>query len=389
MQHQHEVIRARWVVPISTAPIAGGWLRRDRKRILEIGAGNCPYPHRDLGDQAIFPQLVNAHTHLEFSQLSAPIGARGIDLTDWIGLVIASRAEATSRTGAIASGIEQSVRAGVSLIGEITTPPSDYPDQPHLPNVVCFAEVLGLSAERAEARLKAAAAQTERDPWCGLSPHAPYSTTRETIEQCVRISGRSGRPLAMHVAESRAERELLERGEGPFIDALSRLGVDVGSLFPWGADPLNSLIESLARSSRALLIHGNDLRASEIATLSRHHHLSVVYCPRTHAFFGYPPHPVAKMLEAGVRVALGTDSLASNPDLAVWGEVQYLLQHRTDLDPATVVELATVRGADALGYPTFGRIEPGCVSRLGTVATTAISAEQLFRDLAVNDFHPL
>lgn len=93
-------------------------------------------------------------------------------------------------------------------------------------------------------------------------------------------------------------------------------------------------------------------------------------------------------MSAGVRVALGTDSRASNPDLSIWREVQYLLQHRSDLNPHTVVAMATTGGADALGRPDLGRIEAECKARFGFVTSNAESVDDLFANFANNEFQP-
>ena len=197
--------------------------------------------------------------------------------------------------------------------------------------------------------MAAAREHNRRDASGGWSPHAPYSTTRGMIETCVGEAIRTRKPIAMHVGESEAERELLTSGEGPFADSLRALGVWRSGLFPWGDTPYEWLIDCLGKAPIGLVVHANHLNDTEIERLSSYPHLSVVYCPRTHAFFRHPRHPVAEMLRRGVNVAIGTDSRASNPDLSVWGEVQYLLSHRGDLDPTTVLEMATLRGARSLG----------------------------------------
>ncbi len=193
----------------------------------------------------------------------------------------------------------------------------------------------------------------------------------------------------MHVAESPAERELLTSGAGPFADALQDIGVWQLGLFPWGADPLAQLIDQLAAAPRALLVHGNDLRTAEIERVAKHPQLTVVYCPRTHAYFGYEKHPVAELRKAHVRVALGTDSRASNPDLNLWREVQFLLQQRSDLSPEEIIRMATFSGADALGRSDLGRIEAGCRPGLGYVDTHAATLPGVYADLASNEFRCL
>jgi cytosine/adenosine deaminase-related metal-dependent hydrolase len=160
-------------------------------------------------------------------------------------------------------------------------------------------------------------------------------------------------------------------------------------MFPWGDDPFGQLIQQLSKSPRSLLIHGNDLQTDEIAQLRQFSHLSVVYCPRTHAYFGHDPHPVDRLLKAGVTVALGTDSKASNPDLNLWREVQYLLQVRPDLDPLSVLHMATAAGADALGQDKRGRIAAGCRADLGFIRTSAANLQQLPEAFANADYTPL
>ncbi|MCG8652920.1 MAG: amidohydrolase family protein, partial [Pirellulales bacterium] len=223
----------------------------------------------------------------------------------------------------------------------------------------------------------------------GISPHAPYSTTPALIDRCLELAGRYQRTVAMHVAESPAERELLTGGTGPFAQSLRQLGVWREGLFPWGEAPFETLIDVLAKAPRALIVHGNDLHKNEIDRIRRHPNLSVVYCPRTHHFFKYEPHPVDRMLAAGLRVALGTDSRASNPDLNLWREVQFLLRHRGDLDPESVIKMATLAGSEAMGQTKLGRLEVGCRAVFGCVPTKCSSLEGVFADFLTQDYVPL
>lgn len=365
----------------------------------------------DLGDVALLPGLVNAHTHLEFSDCAQPIGKPGIRLADWIGQVIAERGAGSTeqRDACIRAGVDESIRAGVTLIGDIATTPASYPrlekllpetappnlPTPRSPKIVSFAEVLGLSPDRGDERFASARAHARSladDPAVafGISPHAPYSTPIELFKRCVDLAAARNVALAMHVAESPDERELLEFGSGPFADSLRRSGLWRDGLFPWRQTfRLNDLIGCLAQAPRPLLIHGNDLRADEIERVSQFRNITVVYCPRTHDFFGYGPHPVAELLAAGVRVALGTDSRASNPDLSVWAEIQFLLNRRTDLDPAEVLRMGTLSGAEALlgARSEFGKIGFGSLGAgsLVAVQTSATTLEQVWRDFAERD----
>jgi cytosine/adenosine deaminase-related metal-dependent hydrolase len=127
------------------------------------------------------------------------------------------------------------------------------------------------------------------------------------VQRAVDWSQRDRLPLAMHVAESPEELTLVEQGQGPFRELLERWELWDAPLFPW-TDGIDGLLRQLASAHRALVVHGNYLTASQIAFLATQPQISVVYCPRTHAYFGHPRHPVAELQRAGVRVALGTDS---------------------------------------------------------------------------------
>lgn len=383
---------ARWIIPVSRDPINGGWIRLQAGRVAEIGSGRAPSGAEDLGDVALLPGLVNAHTHLEFSDCHQPIGHAGIPLHEWIGQVVASRRESDdeSKRVAIGLGLQELRDSGTRLVGEITTTPCEYPIDGDRLELITFAEVLGLDPNRAAERLQAAIDHNETQSHGAWSPHAPYSTPLEIIRACIEHASKQRRPVAIHVAESAPERELLEEGSGAFAEMLTAMGIWRGDLFPWGSKPFETLIDVLANAPHGLLIHGNYLNDAEISQVASHSQLTVVYCPRTHHhFLPAEKHPVDRMLAAGVRVALGTDSRASNPDLSLWGEVQFLMQQRSDLPPEQIVRMATLSGAEALGKTDVGRIEVGGCPGLGVVRTEATNLAGLYRDLAMNDYRPL
>ncbi|MCC9604189.1 amidohydrolase family protein [Stieleria sp. JC731] len=396
MNPSSKTYQARWLFPITGPPIENPCITVVDGIVVDISnrrqASVGPQASVDLGDVAVLPKLVNAHTHLEFSDCRRPIGEPGIALANWIGEVIRARGQADEsvRAANIASGLAESQNAGVELIADIATTPSSYPEHAYA-SIVSFAEVLGLSQERGAERFQAALLHSEASARghsaCrigesnlvpAISPHAPYSTPIALVQRCVDWAAAKGCPVAMHLAESPDERELLTHGTGRFADSLQRAGLWVPGLFPLGkgaagdADqPILAYLQMLAEAPLALVVHGNDLQDCEMQFIAERRHMTVVYCPRTHHFFGYDAHPVGKLLEMGVRVALGTDSRASNPDLSIWEELRFLLSHRQDLAPSRVLEMATIMGADSLGRGpasaetpnegarAFGCIQPG------------------------------
>lgn len=356
-------LRARWVLPIDAPPIEGGYVAISDGMIAEVGADDPDRgPVTDLGDVVLLPGLVNAHTHLEFSGLAKPLGRPGMSLPAWIRTVIADRGRGDRRPEeAIAAGLRESAAAGATTIGEIATSPAAFYQGRAGARMVQFQEAIGFSAGRVDS----VAAEMERrvaaaGAAAGISPHAPYTVHPDLLQKLVAIASARRLPVAMHLAESIEELQLLRDGAGPFRELLEDRSMWDGDAIPRGSRPLDYL-RQLAEAPRALAIHGNYFDSDEIAFVAaRRERLSVVYCPRTHAYFQHPPYPLPAMLRAGVRVVLGTDSRASNPDLNLLGEIQFAAARFPKLDSAVLVRMATLDAAEALGLgQAAGSLAPG------------------------------
>jgi cytosine/adenosine deaminase-related metal-dependent hydrolase len=188
------------------------------------------------------------------------------------------------------------------------------------------------------------------------------------VEAASELSARHQAPVAMHLAESWEEMELLSSGSGPLVDFLSSLGAWHAGAVPRGIAPRDYL-ERLSRAHRALVIHGTFLTEDDWRLLAdRQREMSVVYCPRTHEFFGRGPYPLAEMLVAGVRVALGTDSRASNPDLSLFAEAKHVVRRHGDVSPEAVLRMATLDSATALGLGEhIGSLTSGKVADMAAI----------------------
>lgn len=369
-------LRARWVFPVVGPPIPGGCVTIGGTRIAAVD-GVCSAPDAvDLGNVAILPGLVNAHTHLELSNLERPLGSPGISLPEWIGLVLRYRRSCSpdDLLRAIERGLAASTRLGTTLVGEIAQPgwPRRSFEQSPLGSVV-FLELIAPTRDRVGGALASARAHLSRRPVgrqvaLGLSPHAPYSVCKELLVQAAALSCTLQAPLAMHLAESPEEIELLRHGTGPMRQLLEQLGAWApGEHAP--SRPIDYL-RPLVSAHRALVIHGNYLRTDEIDLLAAHRRrAAVVYCPRTHEYFGHAVYPLLQLLDAGVPVALGTDSCASSPNLSVLEEMRTVVRRHPEVAPHRVLAMATVFGAQALGFSEVaGGIEPGKAANLTVVA---------------------
>jgi aminodeoxyfutalosine deaminase len=374
-------VRARWVFPVAAPPIPGGTITIADARVVDVGrtaAGRI----EDLGNVALIPGLVNAHTHLDLSDLDGPLGTPGIGLPDWIRLLMSHRrAAGRDANAAVARGLRESARLGTTLLGDIAQPdwPAEQFDAAQCDAVV-FRELIAPRLEQVDATMELArqhiAPRVPSRRWApGLSPHATYSVHPELLAQAVALSAAARMPLAFHLAESREELQWLQTGRGPFQELLESRGVSSwlrrgeGTVTAEYQKPLDYL-RILSRAHRALVIHGNYLDNEEIRLLATHRpRMAVVYCPRTHQWFGHDPYPLEMLLAAGVRVVLGTDSRASAPDLSILAEMRAVARRHPAVPGHEVLRLGTLRGAAALGRDAeVGSIERGKLARLTVVA---------------------
>ena len=378
MSDARMLLKACWVFPVDQPPIEQGLVEIQGDRIARVESGSDSEAI-DLGDVAIIPGLVNAHTHLEFSHLSEPLGPAA-PFPEWIHAVIAARRERQRPVEeVIRRGAHEAAQSGTTLLGEIATSDAaaGVPDE-STPQIVAYREVLGLDeaaiqCQQAAVNQHLTSSGSSVSPHLarGLSPHAPYSVHPELFEWTIEQARLAGLPVAMHLAETRDERELLERGTGPLARMLQEFGLWQEGLFGGGRTILDYL-DRLATLDRVLLVHGNDLNAEEIGYLEGKSGFSIVYCPRTHAYFGHHDHPWRMLLERGIGVALGTDSRASNPDLNLWREVLFLRETAPDVAAELLLRMATLNGAQALGVAEeTGSITPGKEANLAVVSLEA------------------
>jgi len=376
-QTSHQRISARWVVPMRGEMLENGVVEVQEGRISDVRPARAGEDVLELGDVALIPGLVNTHTHLEFSQLPQPIEASSFD--DWIRQLISYRqqhlATVEQRLSAIRQGIAESISWGVTTLGEIATDSQSeqaYSDLP-LPSIV-MREVIGTAVEREQDCLDMVQQFLSSVPpgasWQpAISPHAPYTVRPSLFEQLCDLAREHQLPLAMHVAESSEEMQLLQEGKGPLREMLEELEAWHDDAWDPGFT-LASCLERLCGGPRSLVIHGNYLEPSEWQLLAEHRErVSLVYCPRTHRHFGHPDYRLQERLAAGVRVVLGTDSRASTPDLDLLADIREAVAQHPQVSPDRLLRMATMDGAEALGLASeVGQLSVGWRANLAVVA---------------------
>jgi cytosine/adenosine deaminase-related metal-dependent hydrolase len=382
MMRPMRTLAARYVFPVEGPPIPDGRVSIADGRVVRLGpAGQGPEPDIDLGNVAITPGFVNAHTHLELDPIEAEAAGGPEDEIAWLRRVVDRRRSGLPGSGAEAAArnVRASVAAGTTLVADVTTAGQSWKPIATAPlRAVVFAELIGLHRLRgietsalafdwlAEVRTDDPAATIRP----GLSPHAPYSTAGWLYHRAAS----SKLPLTTHLAEMPEEAELLATHRGRLREFLEDLGAWDDGWEPIGARPADYIRRGELRQADWLVAHGNYIDPTEFWQLRPEaapdgQRVAVAFCPRTHARFGHAPHPYRTMLERGIVVCLGTDSLASAPTLGILDEVRAL--HRLDGSASgeLLLTMATLFGAWALRSEQFaGSLKPGKSADLAVIA---------------------
>ncbi len=375
-------VRFRWVIWNNELPIENALVRFEDDCISDVSTNRTASATAPVVNAALISGVVNAHTHLEFSDLQTPL-TPAEPFTNWIRALLRHRHSRSVPVGeTIEKGLRETSQCGTMLVGEINTT-GDHPQYAAAETrPIVFRELIGLTTETAANQLEIAREHVSNGG--ALSPHAPYSVHPDLLRDIVKISRTASVPVAMHVAETLAERELLEHGTGEFREMLEQFGIFSNELFG-DRRPLDEL-QTLSKAERALVVHGNYLDDEEIEFLSTQPQMSVVYCPRTHAFFGHQPHPWRTLIDRGIRVALGTDSRASNPDLNLWEEAKFLHRRHPEISGDVILQLATTNGEAALlgDKEMKNDLHGRSVDRLSVIDLPSHSS----RDAFANILHP-
>jgi len=343
----------------------------DPGRITRIEPWHGPPPNLetkviDWGSAIILPGLINAHTHLELTDMRKP-AQRPAAFTAWLSMLLQEK-QGWSRDQYLDStrrGAQLALASGTTLLGDISASGASWEalKQVKLRKVV-FEEITAFQPDRAgerESMLVQRLAQVATDGLLtsGVSPHAIYSVSPELLRRVADLARRRGLRLAVHIAETLPELEFLQTGRGEFRDFLVSLGALPAAWQPPACAPVPFLERLGILEKPGIMVHCNYLDSDSMARVLNRG-WSVVFCPRSHAYFGHAPHPVRQLLDMGINVALGTDSLVSGESLNILEEMRFLYQNRKDLKCDEILRMATLNGAVALDFGgVLGRLRRG------------------------------
>ncbi len=369
-------LRAGVVYPITAPPIEdGAVLVGADGRISAVGPqAKVPSPHEaerlEFQDAILTPGLVNAHTHLELTHLAGKNGETSF--VPWIKRIRELK-DATPPEAFIAAaeaGLRDCWTRGVTCIAETGSTGAAMEALVRFGGRgIMYQEVFGPGPAQVSAAMEELERQVLRlrrlatsMRGVGVSPHAPYSVSEALYRRVARFAQQEQLPIALHLAESQEETELVRFGAGPFAEVLRGRGIVVE---PHHCSPVQYLRELGVLRSGTLAIHCVQVDDADLQILKTAR-VAVVHCPRSNRMHGHGAAPIAALREAGLTVGIGTDSVVSVPDLDVWAETR-----ASWFGAEEALRFLTLEGARALGWERIiGSLEVGKAADLAVFRYT-------------------
>jgi len=378
--------KAGWILIDPENIIENGFVKTEFGRIVDVGEGRGHGTCNnviDHGPGVLMPCLVNAHTHLELSALKNQTNTSS-GFIPWVQSVI-DRRDATGEKQlleGILLGIKELIASGSLLAGEIAS--LGLSRQPFLNSSVSgiwFSEYLGIDTNDSFECEKINA-----DKAISVAGHAPHTTASDLLVKLKSAADKTFLPFSLHLAESKSEVEFLTTGKGAWADFLNQRKIDTSAMKLSGAGPVKYADQLGLLDESTLAVHLVFADKKDILLLAEKN-VNVCLCPRSNQILHHHLPDAPMMVKSGLKLCLGTDSLASNDSLSIFDEMKFLSESFADISPKDIVSMATINGAAALGIDTlFGRLTPGRSAKMIYLPINTDSAINILEFIVATDF---
>jgi len=363
------ILKADYIIPISNPPIKNGAVHIKDGRIIECDKffkiSSADKKVVELNNVCLLPGFVNTHTHLELTNLKDKIPYKD-SFIQWIRDIIEAKKYWNKKNyiNSLNLSIKQLITSGTTTVADITS--TGLSPQILLnSNLRCkiYKEITGFKFDvisQIIARLKKFLSNLHPTNLItfGIAPHAPYSVSPKLFIALYNLAKNYNLPMSIHIAEEREEIEFLMKGSGDVVHLLKELDVWEDKWKPPGLSSVRYLDSLGILNSNVIGVHLNYIDEEEIEIL-KEKRVGVVHCPKSHKFFKREDFPIQRLIDKGIIVALGTDSLASNDSLNMLEEMKEL-KKRYNLASELILKLATLNGAKILGLDAqIGSIQVG------------------------------
>jgi cytosine/adenosine deaminase-related metal-dependent hydrolase len=337
-------------------------------RIAEI-KDNKHFPSADIQryQGAIIPGFINANCHLELSHMKCRIPT-GTGLISFIQAVVTQRdIEAETIQNAIAAADAEMHKAGIMAVGDISNVSDSFQQkQKSQLRYYTFVEVFDFmqnnlcesSFQKAMDIFETLTLPTGHEK--SLVPHAPYSVSQELFKKIKSFYSR-GRVLSLHNQEIKDEDDMFISGQGGLIPFFESFGFDMSHFQITGESSLRYALPQLPDQAPLLLVHNTRTLSEDIQWAEKNNsNLYWVSCPNANLYIENQLPQYDTFRDLNARIALGTDSLASNWQLSILDEIKTLRKYKSYLPTLELLSWATINGAQALQMEDqLGSLEVG------------------------------
>lgn len=385
------------VYTVNSSPLKDGVVILDEKGVIvEIGT-KTDYDTASLEfvEGALVPGLINTHCHLELSHMKGMIPT-GTGLLTFIGNVVRNRGTEEEIIQQKLKEADQAMyEEGIVAVGDISNKTDTFECKRQSKiRYYTFIENFDFwqkdkTLEIFESYKKVYEALEENEKLRkSMSPHATYSMTPELFEMVNSLNKGLKRTISIHNQETPPENELFQTGGGAFLDFFKSFGIPTDGLPVIGKSAIHFVLPLLDTTQRILLVH-NTLTTSDdiIAATSVLPETFWATCPNANLYIENKLPDYREFINAGAKVTIGTDSLTSNWQLSVLEEMKTILKYQSYLDFETVLQWATLNGAQALGWDNeLGSLEvgksPGIVQIKGLTSEGKLSRDASSKKIA-------
>ena len=371
-------ISADCIFPVTSTPVINGILRlTDDAEVIDIlkpGDDEYDLSAAEIHEGWLIPGLINAHCHIELSHLQNSVKEHtGLDgfLEE---LMFVREADESTIKQAIDEADAAMWKNGIVAVGDISNSAASFATKNNSPiRYHTFIELYGLNASNAESifssgeNLLAQLLKNHRNNSGNINPHAPYSVSNKLLDLiCNHVSEKDG-IFCIHNQETQSEEDFFKHGKGIMVNRMQKMGIDLSSFSPTGKSSLQSLLNPMSSQKKVLLVHNTFSNESDM--IAAEASLENVYwclCPSANLYIENRLPSIDLLRKHSNKLTLGTDSLASNHQLDLIREMYVLQSHFNELTCEELIEWATIRGAEILGFDkdlgsfTAGK-KPGCV----------------------------
>ncbi|WDN88975.1 aminodeoxyfutalosine deaminase [Desulfosarcina sp. BuS5] len=366
-----------------------GFLYMENGIIKDVGSGRGPGGVNmiDHGPGAIMPALVNTHTHLELTALKGKV-TLDQGLSSWVKSLIKERESAgEALRDSAADGIREIIQSGCGVVGEISTLGLTWEAMAASSIYgIWFKEFIGNitngSQDEFDAHKKNHIDQS-------LAIHAPHTTSTEMIIALKKMTIQMNLPFSIHLAESDDEHFFITTGKGAWADFLTERDIKFSEWDLPAATPVQYLDKLCVLDEHTIAVHLLHTDKKDLEILKKNG-VQVCLCPRSNQNLHQRLPDIERMLAAGIKPCLGTDSLASAETLSIFDEMAFVSEYFPLVAPADILEMATSAGAKALALGNLtGSLLPGKKGIFTYVPFCAAGRDDLINKIVNADFNGL